>query len=206
MGLNPNRYYVMNGQVTAIPDEIEAEYLLNKPSDLAAIATKAIPGSVAYTANKEQEWQLSPEHKWVPKEGYYNKPNPSEFSVAPVAAATTIWGHTISDLQSDIFVSNDAVYGTLKYVSEGQLVSDWGAGNFMALQFGGSAFDTAKHIYVGLDPSVSSGLVDVINDPDKNGIFKVTNKIQDFKVVIDYGSYTEVLLYSLESLTLTAAT
>ena len=204
MGPNFNRFYVRNGVVTPIPDETEAEYLVNKPSDLDAIAARAIPGSIAYTANKEQEWQLSPDHKWVPKQGVYSHPDPAVFSVAPIDGDTVIWGHTISDLQSNIFVSNYAIYGTLAYVSTGQLVTDWGAGHFMGLQFGGSAFNKAKHIYVGLDPSVSSGLVDVINDPDKNGIFKVTDKVQDFVVILDYGSYTEKYVYSLDDLTLTA--
>ncbi len=74
----------------------------------------------------------------------------------------------------------------------------------MALQFNGDAFDHAKHIYVGMNPTVSSGLVDVIGDPDKNGVFKVTNKIQQFVAVVDYGDHADTLVFDLSGLTLNA--
>ncbi len=53
----------------------------------------------------------------------------------------------------------------------------------MALKFIDIPAD-ATSVKVGLNPSVSSGLVEIINDPDKNGAFKVTDKEgQKFRVV-----------------------
>ena len=51
-----------------------------------------------------------------------------------VAAATkpSYWGTAVSDMQSNIAVSGNKITGTLKYLAEGQLVTDWGAGNFLA--------------------------------------------------------------------------
>ena len=125
-------------------------------------------------------------------------------TVNPMAGTDTVFGHTVSGLQTGLFVGNGKIVGTLLYVSSGTLATDWGAGNFMALKFDGDAFAHAKHIYVGLNPSMSSGLVDVIADPDKNGVFKVTNKVQNFVVVVDYGTYSETMEYDLSGLTLNA--
>ena len=72
-------------------------------------------------------------------------------------------------------VTNNNITGTLKYLSSGQLVTDWGAGNFLALAFSDIGDDITS-VKVGMDPSQSSGLVELINDPDKMGVFKVTNK------------------------------
>ena len=96
---------------------------------------------------------------------------------------TDIFGTTVSDIQADIEVADGKITGTLMYVSEGQIVTDWGAGYFLALAF--DDFDKrAVSVKVGLDPSEGSGLVEAINDPDRNGIFKITNKdVQRFKVV-----------------------
>ena len=124
--------------------------------------------------------------------------------VAPMAGTDTVFGHTVSNFQTNLFVGNGKIVGTLLYVSTGALATDWGAGNFMALKFEGDAFDHAKHIYVGMNPTAGSGLVDVIGDPDKNGVFKVTNKVQNFVAVIDYGTYTETLTFDLSGLTLNA--
>ena len=78
-------------------------------------------------------------------------------------------------MQTDIAVADGAITGTLKYLSEGQLVTDWGAGNFLALKFTDLDAD-ATSVKVGLDPSQGSGLVEIIDDPDKNGVFKITDK------------------------------
>ena len=126
-----------------------------------------------------------------------------KLTVAPIASDATVFGHTVSDLQTGLFVGRGQIVGTLKNVTTGALPAEWGAGNFMALQFGGEAFDKAQHIYVGMDPTAGFGLVDVIADPDKSGVFKVTNKIQNFVAVIDYGNgYTETLTFDLSGLTL----
>lgn len=77
-------------------------------------------------------------------------------------------------MQTGLTVGTSAITGTLKYLDSGQLVTDWGEGNFMALKFTASDWDAFTSVKVGLDPSVSSGLAELIEDPDKNGAFKVT--------------------------------
>ena len=88
----------------------------------------------------------------------------------------TLFGTKVSDMQEDVVVGDDEIVGTLKYLDSGDLVTTWGAGNFMALNFVNNDFSKYSSVKVGMDPSQSSGLVEIINDPDKNGVFKVTNK------------------------------
>lgn len=96
----------------------------------------------------------------------------------------TLFGTKVSDMQEDVEITDDAITGTLKYLDSGDLVTTWGAGNFMALNFVDNDFSKYSSVKVGMDPSQSSGLVEIIDDPDKNGVFKVTNKdTQVFKIV-----------------------
>lgn len=98
-------------------------------------------------------------------------------------------------------VGNDAITGTLKYVSEGLLPTTWGAGNFMVLKFT-EIPEEATSVRVGLEPSEGSGLVEIIDDPDKNGAFKVTDKdTQKFKVVTTDGTNTNTQTFDLSGLT-----
>ena len=96
----------------------------------------------------------------------------------------TLFGTKVSDMQEDVVVGDDEIVGTLKYLDSGDLVTTWGAGNFMALNFVNNDFSKYSSVKVGMDPSQGSGLVEIIDDPDKNGVFKVTNKdTQVFKIV-----------------------
>ena len=139
--------------------------------------------------------------------GYRNQ------SIGPLVAPTVsavdggerIFGVDVSDMQTSLAIANGAITGTLKYLDSengGDIVPVWGEGNFMALAF--TNFDTkATKVLVGLEPSVSSGLVDVLGDPDHNGIFKVTNKnTQRFVVQTKTGTETSTQYYSLSGLTL----
>lgn len=102
-------------------------------------------------------------------------------------------------------MSGGKITGTLKYLSSGQIVTDWGAGNFLALKFSDIPA-TATSVKVGLEPSQGSGLVELINDPDKNGVFKINNKfVQKFKVVTTDGTDTTEQLFDLSGLTITEA-
>ena len=104
-------------------------------------------------------------------------------------------------MQSRVRIDGNVIKGTLKYLSEGALVDTYGAGNFIALKF--SDIDpTATSVKVGLDPSMGTGLVEIINDPDKNGAFKVTNKYtQNFKIVTTDGTKTKTQIFDLSQLT-----
>ena len=110
------------------------------------------------------------------------------------------WGTKVSEMQSSISVANGAITGTLKKLTSGQLVTDWGEGYFLALKFTKNN-DAASSIKVGLRPSVSSGLVEL--DADMDGVFKITNKDkQIFVVRCSNGEVAFESLYDLSGLTL----
>lgn len=112
-----------------------------------------------------------------------------------------MFGTLVSDMQEDdVHVTRRAMTGTLKYLSEGALVDRWGAGNFIALKF--TDLDPrATSVKVGLDPSQGSGLVEIIDDPDKNGAFKVTDKdTQKFVIESTNGTLTTRQEFSLAGL------
>ena len=122
-------------------------------------------------------------------------------TVEAESGGTSIFGTSVSDIQTGVIVGDGAITGTLKYVSTGALATDWGAGNFIALKF--SDIDNrATSVKVGLEPSQSSGLVELMGDPDMNGVFKITNKdTQKFKVVVTDGLNVAVKTYDLSGLT-----
>ena len=106
-------------------------------------------------------------------------------------------------MQSDIAVTNNVISGNLAYVSEGALPDYWGAGNFLALKFTKND-DEVKAIFVGMEPSVSSGLVGL--DPDMNGVWKVTSTAQKLKVVQTDGEHLMTQVYDLSDLVLSPET
>lgn len=113
-----------------------------------------------------------------------------------------MFGTLVSDMQTGVAVANEKITGTLKYLDEGALVDHWGAGNFLALKFS-DIDENATSVKVGLDPSQGSGLVEIIDDPDKNGAFKITdNEIQEFKVVTTDGTTTNTQTFDLSELVL----
>ena len=90
----------------------------------------------------------------------------------------------------------------MKWLDEGAIVDTWGEGNFVVLKFS-DIDESATSVKVGLDPSMGSGLVELIDDPDKNGVFKVTDKnAQLFKVIISDGTKSTTKTYTLSGLTL----
>ena len=98
-------------------------------------------------------------------------------------------------------MSGGKITGTLKYLDSGAIVDVWGAGNFMALKFS-DVDEAATSVKVGMDPSQSSGLVELLGDPDMNGVFKVTDKdTQVFKVVTTDGTHTKTQTFDLSDLT-----
>jgi hypothetical protein len=56
------------------------------------------------------------------------------------------------------------------------ITSVWGKGNFLCLDFSAADWTAYSSVMVGLDNSQGSGLADIIPDPDKNGLFKITDK------------------------------
>ena len=124
----------------------------------------------------------------------------SNVTVASPTANTDFWGTKTSDMQTSVAVADGAITGTLKKLTSGQLVTDWGEGYFLSLKF---TKNNAKitDIKVGLDPSVSSGLVSL--DPDMLGVFKITDKdAQKFVVISTDGEVSFKQTYHLSGLTL----
>ena len=81
-------------------------------------------------------------------------------------------------MQSGLAVSegNDAITGTLKYLTTGQLVNDWGEGYFMAVGFSNySTGLTYQNVKVGLYNSAGSGLVTL--DSDQDAVLHITDPI-----------------------------
>ncbi len=123
-------------------------------------------------------------------------------TLAPEKQSSLIFETPVSSIQNDdVVVSGNKITGTLKYLSDGPIAGYWGAGNFLALKFS-DVDQRASSIKVGLNPSEGSGLVELLGDPDMNGVFKITNKAtQKFRVVITDGHLTKTTDYDLSDLT-----
>lgn len=112
----------------------------------------------------------------------------------------------VSAMQSGVVVADGAITGTLKFISGGLSASGplAGDGNFLALKFADN--NNADSIKVGLVPSLETGLVELVGDPDMNGVFKITGKIegvqQVFKVVTTVGTIVKTQTFDISGLTL----
>lgn len=123
-----------------------------------------------------------------------------------MASSEDLWGTPVSDVQDDVTVTDNAISGTSKYVASGALADGWGAGNFIALSLAGNDFTNLTSVKIGLEPSAGAGLQEIIEDPDKSGVFKITDKYtQKFVVVATDGTSTVKQSYSLSGLTLETA-
>ena len=138
----------------------------------------------------------------IPMEFYsYDGEALERVTVRPEAQDVEMFGTLVAEIQADdVKVKGGTITGTLNYLDSGAIADHWGAGNFLALKF--SDIDAnATSVRVGLDPSEGSGLVEIIDDPDKNGVFKITNKAtQKFKVVSTDGENTVEQTYDLSGL------
>lgn len=106
-------------------------------------------------------------------------------------------------MQSNVVVGDGAITGTLKYVEGGVADSGplAGSGNFLAIKFTADDWDAYTSVKVGLDPSQGTGLVELIEDPDKDGVFKITDKdAQNFVVEVSDGTTTSRFEYDLSGL------
>lgn len=92
----------------------------------------------------------------------------------------------------------------MKYLSGSNPITDvWGEGNFFAYTLAGNTFTGLDSVKVGVEPSQGTGLVEIINDPDKNGIVKIGDKnVQKFVVLQKKGTQTKKQVYDLSGLVL----
>lgn len=94
-------------------------------------------------------------------------------------------GKVASDLQEDVVVDGNKISGTLKFIEGGLAPSGYlaGDGYFLALHWGNPDTD-ATSLKVGLNPSAGSGLIECIDDTDRNGVFKIADpKKQKFIIL-----------------------
>ncbi len=100
-------------------------------------------------------------------------------------------------------ISGNSIKGKLKYLDSGDIADHWDPGYFMAVDLSDSGFTNLTSVKVGMSPSAGSGLVELINDPDKNGVFKVSNKYnQKFVVKQTDGTNTLTQAFDLSQLDL----
>ena len=128
-------------------------------------------------------------------------------TVAPESQSSELFDHLVSSFQgADVAVSGNSIVGTLKFIEGGLAASGplAGDGHFLALKFTNIDSD-ATSVKVGLDPSQGTGLVELINDPDKNGVFKIHDNNQVFKVVQKNATAEKVQIFSLANLVLEEA-
>lgn len=125
-------------------------------------------------------------------------------TVEPESGSTELFDHLVSEMQSDVAVGTNAITGTLAFIEGGLSPAGYlsGDGHFLALKFSTADWDDFDKVEVGLDPSQGSGLVDVLPDPDKNGVFKITSTSQKFVVKTTAGEDVVTKEYSLEDLVL----
>lgn len=102
------------------------------------------------------------------------------------SGSTVLFGKAVSDLQENVVVADGTITGTLKYVTGYTEFSSDPAlqeGNYLAVNLANNDYSQFSSVRIGLDPSAGSGLVEIIEDPDKNGVFRVSNTSQKFKIV-----------------------
>lgn len=100
----------------------------------------------------------------------------------------------VSTYQSDIVVQGGKIKGKLKFVEGGLAASGplSGDGYFLALSLYDNTFTGLDSVKVGLKPSYGTSLVEILSDPDKVIVMKITNKDkQKFKVVQSRTGYND---------------
>lgn len=100
----------------------------------------------------------------------------------------------VSTYQTDITVSGGKIRGKLKFVEGGLAASGplAGDGYFLALSLYDNTFTSLDSVKVGLKPSYGTGLVEILNDPDKVVVMKIKDKNkQKFKIVQSRTGYND---------------
>ena len=119
-----------------------------------------------------------------------------------IQASTDLLGKSVSDLQSDINVTDTAITGTLKYVTDytgfsGDVSEQ--SGNYLALHI--DTNEPADSITVELVNGTLGHPVTL--DSDRLIIIRITNKAtQKVRVVVNKDGMQQVKEYSLAGLTL----
>lgn len=94
-------------------------------------------------------------------------------TIKAVDGTEELYNTAVSDIQSNIVVTNGLITGNLAYVDSGTLATTYGAGNFIALEFD-DLDENADTIMVGLTPSTNE-LVDILDVTGGKEVFEVEN-------------------------------
>lgn len=155
--------------------------------------------SVNYYLHVWQTYSTSPLENAV---AFIGDTNLTDLTVTAAPADTDFWGTNASAIQSDITVTGNKITGTLYPQTSGQIVTDWGEGYFIGLKLENIDSDSTS-VLCGLDPSAGSGLVEIINDPDKIMLAKITDKnSQVVKIIQSNANYKRVQTFDISGLTL----
>lgn len=120
-------------------------------------------------------------------------------TVAAVDSGATLFDTAVSDMQTNVTVSNGQIRGTLKKLTTGPIPEYWGEGYFVALDF--ADIPEGATVKVGMNPTYGSGFVEL--DEDHNGVFKVTDKdAQKLYVITEKDGEENRAYYILSGLTL----
>ena len=100
-------------------------------------------------------------------------------------------------------MSGNKITGTLKFIEGGLSPSGplSGDGYFLALKWSDPAQGVTS-LKVGLQPSEGAGLVECIDDPDRNGVFKITSVDQKLIVWQKSATKSTKQVFDLTGLTL----
>lgn len=103
-----------------------------------------------------------------------------------------------------VSVTGSQVTGTLKFLSGSNAITDvWGEGYFFCFTLADNVFTGLDSVKVGVEPSQGTGLVEIINDPDKNGIVKIGDDVtQKFVILQTKGKQTKKQVFNLSGLEL----
>lgn len=121
-------------------------------------------------------------------------------------STATLFDVQVSNMQTNVNVADGAITGTLKFIQGGIAQSGplAGDGNFLALKFIDN--NEAESIKVGLVPSAGTGFVELIGDPDMNGVCKVAGEIegvqQVLKVITTVNGVSKTQTFDLSGLVL----
>lgn len=115
---------------------------------------------------------------------------------ADIDAETDLYGKSVTDLQSDIVIGDDAITGTLAYVTDYTDFSedtDLQKGNFLALHFGAPE---------GYEITVSLGDDPIEVDSDGIVVMRIADKDTDIiTATATKGEDTQTLTFDLSGLT-----
>lgn len=119
--------------------------------------------------------------------------------VLPESQSATLFNETVSNMQTaDTAIIGNALVGTLKKLTTGELPEYWGAGYFVALKFvsvdPGVTFENVK---VGINSRVNL-------DADMNAVLFVEDKTKPLHVCVTVDSVEYDYKYNLNGLTLQA--